>query len=608
MSIHKSFIILFIFFSITVESKEHIGPNAPKHVFRIETRTPQDMFVAGGAGFQSWRQLRGTPGPGPNLMQHIAGSSIREQSTDFVSTTGSLMGVEILLNNYTSGPRRPLWVYQISPNEDAYNLNWCWEDMSALTRYQSELYRRYQNQDEWAFLGGIRLNQIQSAQRHVWSERYQTYLEDESSGSLVSNPHYAPTPRPQPQRINPMRERLPQRFTTFFGYEPHDATPSPGLPSLETLSTLGASCLGAAFPLSYSKKKRSLSPKASQYSKPIIKESDCLFSNSKEFKLDAPTIPSSVILTSDSTGVSQCLIPQSEYHWQTKKWNIYWLGVSPSDKRCTQYQAIYDFVNRLGYYYHETDFCPAISPEFASGQLPKQLLTFEVCDHKSPLQKFIVRDGKLIPLVRQNAHVYLDNPNYAWVGTQTTKYHLDQNLMAKNFFDEPSLPTNYLTEIGLAWVFQNQFYYSTPTSWSSSYDYPTYYDDETHAIFLMDSENTDDIIYPRPRCLKSHQTPGSFFNWYWADWPNCFTRAKKAKPYLSWILTPEDRHYLIKDGWNNDLWITVIGKNAGNYFTSVPWVRTYRNSGTWHVFTAAWKEGCEKKDKPWVHCIPKLCF
>ena len=601
----KIFSICIIFFlSSLAYTKEHLGPEAPKILYRIDHRKPSEMFVSGGSGFQSWRQQEGLPGPGPNLMQHIQGSSIDQRTTDFVSTTGSLSGLEVGFNRFIVPDIQELWVYDISPNEDAYNVNWCWEDLPGLTSQQRRLWRRYEDQDEWVFNGGIRLNQIRGAQRRVWSPLRNRYEDDNSPDSYVSNPHYAASLYPARQRINPMRERTPERFTTVYGYEPHELPPTPvDLPSVDLLPSLGSSCIGAAFSyFSSNKTRRSPTTKTEL----ISEDKSCSFDEVKELSLELPTIPSPIVFSSTDHRSSKCAVPYQAYSQRYGKWLTYLQLVDYRDSLCTANKAIYDQNHQINYYYHNTDMCLAISSELARGDIEGEQLILGVCDYKSPLQKFVINNGQIYALFFPYIQIYIiDDFAYAYRIPRKIEYQLDRSKMAKGFFDDPSLPTNYLTEIGLAWEYYDEIFYSTVTSWCRSYNQPTFYDTEKKAIFLMDQKSVGERQFLAPRCLQSVRSPGSFFDWYWTNWLACQTRINSSEG-LQWDIEQFDNtnDVTIKDGWKNDLWVTLTGRNAGEYFTSIPG-KSYRNSTKTHVLNVFWKQKCQSTDMPWFYCIPE---
>ncbi|WP_375663605.1 MULTISPECIES: hypothetical protein [unclassified Bartonella] len=150
--------VLFFFFS-DVNLSYAIDP--PHMVFRIDDRSPSVIFF--GGGFAPW-------GDDQDIIHHVTGHSIAQQTSAFVSTTASMDAVyRMARQQIANNPDETYWLYEIIPDINFYYVPNSLFDtaMSADNVVQHEqvmdLYYAYLWQDEWASLGAINTNHIYSA-------------------------------------------------------------------------------------------------------------------------------------------------------------------------------------------------------------------------------------------------------------------------------------------------------------------------------------------------------------------------------------------------------------------------------------------------------------
>lgn len=528
------FSIFIIFFSSYLFA---VGPLPGLYFYRADTRIPDEIFGVGeapGAGFVTWASSRGVPANN-NVLDYLGGVSVRpapaeERNAGWVSVSGDIFAVDNFLQTeivpqYSSEPppieARSQWVYQISPSEDAFNVNWMIRNAVQQSTDQARIqqllrFLAFASEDEWIVRGGIPSAHIHSARNFLYNTSTREF---EPNGQPVFNPNYVEPSRPQPQTENlVLTENVPNTVYGFADPQPHgdQATVAPPL----AYSSSCASVARHSSPSRYLTKPSLPKPSACDLSQASLK--------TISFK-ETPTIISQLPV---DTGY--CLQPVGA-STQALLWTRSYLWMDHCNNKSAQ-KAYYDIAGRIVVPKDEEGIsvCLTAPENVLAGKTQWDYVQFWPCDLENPNQRWRIKNGKIYSQLEPDLYIKFSG----WYGlmSQNNKEGYNSLLLRKKmtqgFFDDPSMIGDSNIEIGLSW--NGSVYYPTGNlGYSENYEDRTYYNLQTGQIGMLSYGH---LVFPGRaasrywRCLTSKQSDGnSWWAWDWAHWASCDANAKNQK-------------------------------------------------------------------------------
>lgn len=104
----------------------------PTVLYRVDTRPPSEVF---STGFSSWPATRGTRAE-MDLVRHAANS--QDHTSGYVSTTSSLQGAQYFANSLHAATGQQVYLYEIAPSSDMYNVPQSLASIAARTQPLAE--------------------------------------------------------------------------------------------------------------------------------------------------------------------------------------------------------------------------------------------------------------------------------------------------------------------------------------------------------------------------------------------------------------------------------------------------------------------------------------
>lgn len=581
------FQILFLLMPVMAQAVMLPAPQPPQYLYRIDDRSPEDVFRA---GFQPWMQPE-NPRAVDSLWWHISGEAVRDQRTVWVSST-TISALDFTLQDLARQRRgfpTTIWVYEHSSLLSSYSAVWALDDANAqlmdlppsardysrIGRYSGYL-QAYRRQDEWATRGSISPVFIRRAIE--WSVESGVWR---PTGVTRDNPIFSPTLLPAPQTDNPLTNTLPPIVTSpeeVNGYIIETVTEVDDLGHTylgASFLNLGLSCVGAQGSLSNGMiTKRSTNSASTE---PTCDINDIQKVPSKS----ATTYPSKLAITTHD-GLKWCFNPSNSVNFSS------FTGFSLSLRvdSCTEDQqnkATMDRLGRITFYVDGINFCVTAPASVTEKKSQWDWISLEPCDMHNKNQQWNLYKGKIY---LNGTTQYIQDWNYYAMFSQNQSGYdstLDVDRMNKDFFQKTSAPQDYQSEIKLGWVWKGVTYYPTNAPvqpWSTIYGYRTYYDAKLGQFYMLTGKNTafQPRSTPQLKCLRAKMI-GNFRNpdWDWATWEDCNQRDTRGRAYsFSFSKTPTETltsekktvKVNIKDANSNSLWSVGTGQNAGFFFTA----------------------------------------
>ncbi|WP_340611271.1 enterotoxin A family protein [Xenorhabdus bharatensis] len=180
MKILKFLTLLCILFLYTVQSYAQQPIN---HLYRMDTRTPIEIFGPIGRGFVSW-------GTNDDIVEHIQDYSVSTQGraagSAFIST--SVEREYVIEWGVDMDLRSPFYIYDIRPTVNFYSVVRSLTRLYEITRNENyfHLISDYQEQQEYVAVGNIPVTQIRGAWEFLYDAINNEYVE----GSYIENMAY----------------------------------------------------------------------------------------------------------------------------------------------------------------------------------------------------------------------------------------------------------------------------------------------------------------------------------------------------------------------------------------------------------------------------------
>ncbi|OAT22576.1 enterotoxin A family protein [Proteus myxofaciens] len=154
---NKFFSYLFVFIAVISAPPSFANPILPEVVYRVDSRSPNDIFTN---GFHTW-------GSNTELLHHLVGDTSRNHTDGLISTTSSLDAALQIAADTMPIEGDESWLYLIVPNNNFYSVNDSLLNAAtnhniseSISNQSLNFYTRFNWQLEYASRGNINSSQI----------------------------------------------------------------------------------------------------------------------------------------------------------------------------------------------------------------------------------------------------------------------------------------------------------------------------------------------------------------------------------------------------------------------------------------------------------------